>query len=803
MMTDPKPKSLELPIYLNRILPLWQTPQWLEAERWRRVVRQQPVAIICRDTLITYLQALPWEVRARSPREADVLAGEIEAYTRILDGGDDDFDSILDRLWQDALDLPIGGTLEVVRWPDGVGPFSRPHPKGHVYQVVNVDGATLYMTYDREFPVAQRIKENAAQTIYFRHNELARIVLSPRPELERKGYGMAPPERIYMALTLLYRGDTYYANLLLDTPEAGVLDLLDMSQESATNWIKSARELLQGIDPFKIPVLYDHEEPAVWIPFGRPPTDMLFDTTTLKYARVTTAGYWLSLSDVGLEPAGAGGTLAGQIRDERRARRTGFGVVKEKTINLINGEILPPYLEFTFVEKDEEALNQRYRAFVLGAQAMKIAADAGVMNARERQAQLKKDGLITVEVEEPQPPPPAPPPPPILLPGVMGGANAELQRVPESQGGRGEFQQQALPMVGQAELGTRVGDVPAGSPLFDQLAGVLRPAFNDMLARMEDVRLRKLIKRATRLLFPATQEATKQLSDADLPEWVDNRLALWFDQASEFDAAPDVKRAAQDILDELDRLLEQDRWWEIPEKVAEAAQLALQLAYGEGATDAAEIAQELLYTEGLADSPNLIGLNFNLKNPETLAQLERSAAGLVRRVNDGTKFYLKRVLVAGVDEGLASPDIAEKIRGGAGVEDVLKEAGFTEAVMRQARAEIEGLTVDRLNSIVNTEINRAETDGRLGQWDHIGLTRKAWVHTGEWDVCPVCEANIALGFVPMNYMYDSVFGPATVPGPPAHPTVDHCHIVFDENELVQRLNRPEGKAGELNVWMGD
>jgi len=55
----------------------------------------------------------------------------------------------------------------------------------------------------------------------------------------------------------------------------------------------------------------------------------------------------------------------------------------------------------------------------------------------------------------------------------------------------------------------------------------------------------------------------------------------------------------------------------------------------------------------------------------------------------------------------------------------------------------------------------------------------------------------------MNYMYDSVFGPATVPGPPAHPTVDHCHIVFDENELVQRLNRPEGKAGELNVWMGD
>lgn len=796
-MADPKQKSLELPIYLNRILPLWQTPQWLEADRWRRVVRQQPVAIICRDTLITYLQALPWEIRARNPKETDAMADDIEAYTRILDGGDDDFDTLLDRLWQDALDLPIGGAFEVVRWPDGMGPFSRPHPKGHVYQIVHVDGASLYPTYDREFPMAQRIKENAVQTVYFRRNELARIVLSPRPELERKGFGMPPPERIYMALVLLYRGDTYYANLLLDTPEAGVLDLLDMSQESASNWIKSARELLQGIDPLKIPILYEHDKPAVWIPFGRPPTDMLFDTTTLKYARVTAAGYWLSLSDVGLEPAGAGGTLAGQIRDERRARRTGFGVVKEKTINFINGGILPPYLEFIIIEKDEEALNQRYRAFVLAAQAMKIAADAGVMTARERQEQLKKDGLITVEVEEPQPPPPAPPPPPIFLPpgaglpGIAaGGASAELQRVPESQGGRGEFQ------VQQAELGTRVGDVPAGSPAFDQLAGILRMAFGDVRARMGEAQLRKLVKKATRLLFPVAQEAVKQLADVELSDWLEERAAMWFGQPSEFDGLPDVERASDDVLNALEKLLDQDRWWEIPEKVAGAAQIALQLAYGEGATDAAEIAQELLYTEGKTDSPNLIGLSFNLKNPETIAQLEHSAAALVRRVNDGTKFYLKRILVAGVEEGLASPSIAEMMRDGVGVEEILKEAGFTEAAIRSIRSQIEGMTDERLNSIVNTEVNKAETDGRLGQWEHIGLTRKRWVHTGEWDVCSVCEANIALDFVPMDYMFDSVFGPATAPGPPAHPQVDHCHIEFDENEVVER-------AGELNVWMGD
>ncbi len=72
------------------------------------------------------------------------------------------------------------------------------------------------------------------------------------------------------------------------------------------------------------------------------------------------------------------------------------------------------------------------------------------------------------------------------------------------------------------------------------------------------------------------------------------------------------------------------------------------------------------------------------------------------------------------------------------------------------------------------------------------------MHTGPGgpnDPCPVCEANIAMGFVPIDFMYESVFGPADTLGPPAHPQVDHCHIVFDENELM-------GNAGELEVWAG-
>lgn len=791
-MADPKQKSVELLPYLNRVLPAWQTPEWLEAERWRRAVRQQPVAIICRDALISYLIATPFEVRARKPSEEDELAEDIEYYSNLVGGTfewTEDFDTLWDKVWQDGLDLPIGGNVELVRWPAGAGPLVRPHPKGHVHNIVAVDGATLFPTYDRAFPMAQRVQGQMRAPVFFAPGEMARVLLTPRPELKRKGYGMPPPERVFLALNLLYRGDTYYANLLLDTPEAGILDLADFSKESATEWLQSFRELLTGIDPFKVPVLYEHEKQAAFISFTRPPLDLMFDSTTLKYARIMAAGYWLSLSDVGLEPK-EGKTLAGQIRDEIRARRSGFGIVKEKTTNLINKEILPPYLEFAFVEKDTEALVQRYRAFMLAGQAMKAAKEARIMSAEERQQQLVKDGLITIEVK----PPDEDSEPSAQLPpfGGNGGLQNELDRVPPEQGGRGEI-------TGKAEVDRgdeRIASVPKGSPLFDQMAQVWRTAFGEVLTRMGEPQLRKLIKAATRLMFPTAEKAVVALSDVELPAWYGERLSLWFEQPSEFDGLPEVKKATQDVLDELERLLEDDRWWEVPESAAEGLSLVMTLAFSEGATEAARLAQEFLYTEGLAISPDIIGLNFDLKNPATLAELQASAAELVRRVNEGTKYYLRRIITSGVDEGLSSPAIAQMIRDGEDVEAVLKQAGYTEGVIRKAMDEIAAMTDARITSIVNTEIAAAETKGRVGQWTHMGLTRKAWNHTGEWDICAVCLANLERGFVSIEFMYDSVFGEGTITGPPAHPTVCHCHVEFDEKELM-------AKAGELNVWMGE
>lgn len=427
----PKKKSLDQ-VALSRVPLSWVTPS-MSADRWRRVVRQQPVAIVARDRLITYVQALPWEIRARQTSDENKYSGDVDYYTDLLRKANRGrgFDTWLDLLWQDGLDLPIGGNTEVVRYPKSFKPdgVSGDHPVGHVYDLINMDGATLNTTYNDDFPLVQRVN-GSHNIVTFSKDEVARIMLTPRPELEDKGWSMPPPERIYLAINMLYQGDRYYAGLLIDTPEAGILDLMDMDGESASDWIDGVRTLFEGGSSLKVPILYEHEQPARFIPFGRPPVDLLFDTTTEKYARLVAAGYWLTLSDLGLE---GDGSLAGQIRRERSARMTGYGVVKEKTRGLINNHILPPYLEFHWVEKDEEAMIARGRAALVMSQAMGTLIKSGIIGADDAVSMLKKDGILTVDVDTPTEPPP----------GDSGAASADVRqimdKVPADAGGRGDI----------------------------------------------------------------------------------------------------------------------------------------------------------------------------------------------------------------------------------------------------------------------------------------------------------------------------------------------------------------------------
>lgn len=383
--------------YFLRNIPAWNPPAWQEAYYWRKFVERQPIAAICRDTIANYLNSLDWKIVSRDSTKRDEMRGQIKHYTKLFERGnayywDIDFSTQIEWFVKDLFTLPFGTASEIGRLDD--------NPNGRVVWIRPLDGGTLAPTLNFDFPVVQSAVGTGLTPIYLPKEFVSRVYLSPRTELQREGWGYAPPERIWRAIEMMTTGDNYYAQLLLDTPEAGILDLGDMDKTSATEWVKGLADLFYGVNPFKIPVLYEHEKPAQWIPFGKPPSEIMYDSVTMRYAAVLAAGYGLTLSDIGFPSTSNGGdTLAGTIRQERVGKSSGKSIAKKKFESYAN-RILPYALKFMWIDYDDERNVSKGRARLASAQAANIYISNRSFKPSEMRQQAIADGLISIDVPE-------------------------------------------------------------------------------------------------------------------------------------------------------------------------------------------------------------------------------------------------------------------------------------------------------------------------------------------------------------------------------------------------------------------
>lgn len=381
--------------FLLRQAPIWNNPGFLNADVWREFVRKQPIAVLCREAITNYLISLDWAITSRDSEKQDEYKQEILYYTRLLERGHAyytsmDFTSHIEWIIKDLFDLPFGAASEIGR--------ENNDPEGKVVWIRPLDGGSLAPTLDDNYPVVQHYPNY--QPVVFPREFVSRIFLSPRTEIQREGWGMAPPERIYLAMEMLNRGDSYYAQLLLNTPEAGILDLMDMDKESATEWVAAFKDLLYGINPLKVPVLYEHTSEAKWIPFGKLPSEILYNDVTNRYITILTSGYGLSPSDIGFASSSNGGeTLAGTVRQERRSARSGKALAKKK-VQIYFENILPEYLQFSWIDFDDEKNVAMSRARMANANAAKLWTDIQAFSPDEVRRQAIADGMFTITIPE-------------------------------------------------------------------------------------------------------------------------------------------------------------------------------------------------------------------------------------------------------------------------------------------------------------------------------------------------------------------------------------------------------------------
>lgn len=482
-------------VYLTRYIYPWSRPPSLSADTWRAWVFNQPIAMICRETLIANFLSLDWKIVARDSQQQDELKPMIRYYTKLLEGGGNnpnnfgmDYSGTMEWILTDLLDLPFGSGTELGRRDDS--------PTGRVLWMKPLDGGTLYPTLNKDYPIVQFY--STADLIPFPAHAIARMYMSPRPELLREGWGLAPPEKVFFALEMLSRGDRYYANLLLDIPPAGILDLGDLERDSALEWVKAFKEssspLGTPMDAFRIPVLYEHTTPVNFIAFGKPPTDIMYDRITLKYAEMIASAYGLSLADIGMSATSNGGeTLAGSIRSERKSRKTGIGRLKQKVSGFFNS-ILPDSLEFHIIDLDDELNVALGRARLSNATAWGQYIDKGIFSAQEARLQSMADGIITINIPEKVPAEAkkaaeAAAKPQTPRPGLLGNP------VPPSSGGQGEVKKSSLITVRRT--------------------------------RSFDSHLKRLISDLTKMFAPIVVESAKGLSEDEvfmLRSYVDDSL---------------------------------------------------------------------------------------------------------------------------------------------------------------------------------------------------------------------------------------------------------------------------------------
>jgi len=504
--------------FLTRFVPAWQRPIGWNTNVWRAWVMNQPVAIICRETLIANLLSLDWKITPRDMSLKDELDGTIRHYTRLLEKGgnnpemDLDFSTFVEWISADLLDTPFGGVAEVGRRNDA--------ENGRVMWLKPVDAATMYPTLNKYIPTVQYY--NGIDAIPFPRHAIARTYMTPRPYMDRQGWGMAAPEKIYFAIEMLSRGDKYYANLLLDIPTAGILDLGDMERSSAEEWVESFKVFMGDTEQaFRVPVLYEHNNPVSYIPFGKVPNDIMFDNITTKYAAIIAAGYGLSLSDIGLNRDG--GTLAGEIRGDSRSKGNGKARVKTK-LKFFFDQILPETLQFSFIDYDQELNVAQGRARLASSTAFKTFMEMKAFSPQEIRQQSIADGLWSITMPDELPPESEFPEPPVPVGafgkpvaggtqkkkvGKLTGTGKVGNPVPPAKGGEGAMTARKSLTDDKVLIG--VQKIVEAMP---QVAQYLSGAGED------DYEVAKLIVRSEPELVEYLSEISKIIGDKDFVEEV-------------------------------------------------------------------------------------------------------------------------------------------------------------------------------------------------------------------------------------------------------------------------------------------
>lgn len=575
----------------------------------------------------------------------------------------------------------------------------------------HIDGATMVPTYSQEFPYAQADPFGSLRTpVSFRKHQIGRVRWQAQSDLRSYGWTIPPVQDCLPAIQGLLRADRFWQSFLLDTPPAGILEVPGFDENDATQWYQGWRTMLAGIDPFKVPIL--HGRGAGGGEKQAPARFIEFHKTPgetqmreLVKAYAEEVCACFGMTLGDLGLFGQELRLAGAMKMIDLSKRQGLAKLMRAVKSMIDMDVLPDGLEFKWAAIDVEDDLRK-------AQAKEITGRK-IVNLVTGRVLSERQGLKVAIAEE------------VIPPDIV-----EEEGFLEEEEASEEHAE-----ITDKEMGSE--GQPTGENVEDELeqrADAPPRAFpaNSKWAR-------QMAKVAQRMMTPARRGLTKMR----IGELLSLGLEAWGEEGRSLET-----RSAEEAKDALATALEKADWWKSPDLTDDVARV-LSGAYEEGAAQSIAEIEAKRVALGLA-SVEVQGTTFNLSNKAVLGLLQERAGEFIGHIDDGTRKFVVDSIMRGVREGVSSPQIANRILVDHVIEDVLET--------------FEGRTL----SIVNTEINWAESRAALDEQRHLGLDKKRWVSIPGLH-CEICASNSAAGSVDAKYEYQSVFGPTQ--STPAHPGV--------------------------------
>lgn len=714
--TPPKPRTYRAPPALYREPFRILTPADLKGEQWRYLVGSAPIVRSCIQTLIMQASSIDWHIESDDE-------DAVEYFTNLIGGADGGagFEGFVSKMIEDSLVLPFGGASEIGHFSDGVVAWFQ-----------HIDAATLVPTYDEKFPYAQIDPWSVGRPpIPFKEEQIGRVKWQPEVRSKSYGWTKTPSADALPAIQALLRADRFWQGFLTDSPPSGILDVMDMTEEEARNWWDSWQQMLAGIDPFKVAMLYgggsDRAHPAAFIPFAKNPSDLSMMEVLKLYAQEVAACFGMTIGDLGLFDQEM--RLAGASKMIELTKRQGLARVMRATKTMFDQDILPDHAEFKWDPIDVEDEVRKASAANQRATSIKALADpaVGIISRSEGRRAAVTYGIIPEDALDPDFDPDGQP--------VAAPPTEDVNADEEPSG-----VDDADTMEGRSYVPPRA--FPINSPLARQMATV-----------------------ADRLLNPVARAFTKRraskLIGLGLAAYQEGPLAGDLAQRSRADAE-------QALMAALDR----ENWWRSPNLVDDVMDI-LRSAYEEGLGESAHDIDRERVDLGM-EKVDLSRTVFNVTNQDVLNLIENRSGAFIANLDDSNRRFIVDAILRGVQRGISSPTIAREI------------------LADEARRDVVERWRHRTISIVNTEINWAESRAALDQQLKLGLTKKRWRSVSGL-ACNICAANDDDGVVDVDYQFRSVFGPTEAP--PGHPGVCHCWITYDKSEL-------KALAADPDYWTG-